>query len=233
LGNKVIYLADGHHRYQAALAYRKERLSIPPDSNGREGFNFIMMSLIDAEDPGVVLLPLHRLVQLPQSVSLSRVRKELKTLFYLEAVASRGSNRREDIETWLNILAQQENTFGLYGLDGSKFALLIPRNQTAIEEMMPQEYSQCWRELTTTILHRLILPSLLRIEPEERLEYTTDSWEAISRVDSGEFQLAFLLNSPPLSSMLAIAEAGEKMVPKSTFFYPKPPAGLVMNPLWD
>ena len=125
-------------------------------------------------------------------------------------------------------------TFGLYGLDGTSFTLLIPRNQAAIEGMMPQGYSQSWSNSATAILHQLIFSSLLKIDHQkERLEYTTDGFEAISRVNSGEFQLAFLLNPMSLSSVLAIAETGEKMVPKSTFFYPKPPAGLVMNPLWD
>jgi uncharacterized protein (DUF1015 family) len=265
LSDKVIYLADGHHRLEAALAYQKEQLSIHPYSNGREGFNFVLMSLIDAEDPGVVLLPLHRLVRLPQSVSPSRLWEGLNNLFYLRAVAPKGLSRREDVETWLDILAQHDVILGLYGLgeilrgvhperdssvaslpqndmkrralNGMDFVLLIPRDQALIERMMPQEYSQHWKRAATAILRQLILSPLLGIDSAEKekgcLEYTTDAWEAIRRVDSGEFQLAFLLNPVPLSSVLAVAEVGEEMVPKSTFFYPKPPAGLVMNPLWD
>jgi uncharacterized protein (DUF1015 family) len=68
---------------------------------------------------------------------------------------------------------------------------------------------------------------------EECLDYTRDGLEALSKVDAGEYQLAFLLNPTPISRMLGVADEGVKMPPKSTYFYPKTPTGLVINPLWD
>jgi uncharacterized protein (DUF1015 family) len=83
----------------------------------------------------------------------------------------------------------------------------------------------------------MVLRQMLGIDSpemeEDCLEYTRDGLETLSRVDSGEYQLAFLLNPTPISSVLAVADAGTRMPQKSTYFYPKTPAGLVINPLWD
>jgi len=88
-----------------------------------------------------------------------------------------------------------------------------------------------------SVLQSVILRQVIGVDTsekeEERLAYTQDEQEAVSRVDSGEYQLAFLVNPLPISSILAVADAGDRMPPKSTYFYPKLPTGLVMYPLWD
>jgi len=91
--------------------------------------------------------------------------------------------------------------------------------------------------LDVSLLHWVILPQMLGIDSAEKeescLAYTRDGLEALSAVDSEVYQLAFLLNPAPISSVLAVADAGLRMPPKSTYFYPKTPTGLVINPLWE
>jgi uncharacterized protein (DUF1015 family) len=103
--------------------------------------------------------------------------------------------------------------------------------------MLPVEHSEPWRELDVSVLHEIILKGIMGITSpsleRDCLDYTRDALEAISRVDSGEYQLAFLINPMPVSCVMAVADAGDRMPPKSTHFYPKPPTGLVMHPVWD
>jgi len=103
--------------------------------------------------------------------------------------------------------------------------------------MLPSGYSQEWKDLDVAILRWIILRQIIGIDTpqkeEDCLGYTRDEQEAINRVDSGECQLAFLMNPMPVSKVLAVADAGDRMPPKSTYFYPKLPTGLAMYPLWD
>jgi uncharacterized protein (DUF1015 family) len=104
-------------------------------------------------------------------------------------------------------------------------------------DMMPSTHSPAWKGLDVSILHHVILGKMMGISgparEKESLDYTTDESEAISRVDSGDYQLAFLLNPIPVPSVLEVADAGDRMPRKSTYFYPKLPTGLVMNPVGD
>ncbi len=106
-----------------------------------------------------------------------------------------------------------------------------------MQNLMPRERSREWKSLDVSILHWLILRQMLGIDTPQKeaacLEYTRDGVEATEKVDAGDCQLAFLMNPIPVSRVLAVADAGERMPPKSTYFYPKLPTGLVMYPLWD
>lgn len=237
---KVLYIADGHHRYETALLYQKEQQAACSSNTGKEAFNYVMITLMDAIDYGVVMLPTHRLVRLPEGHSLVKLREQLSSLFHWEELPRPSQSLFETVKHWLDNMQERgkEGTvLGLYGLSQEKLCLLYPKDRKALQETMSEERSLPWKELDVSLLHWVILRGLLRIEQRQRekeqLEYTQDGYEAIYRVDSGEFQLAFWLNPVPLSSVIAIADAGDRMPQKSTYFYPKLPTGLVMNPLWD
>jgi len=232
--NQVLYIADGHNRYEAALAYRREQLLAHPSCTGNEAFNFVMMALTDSEDPNLIMLPTHRLVRGLESKSLEKLVGELDIYFDQELLAPL-ANKDDTFKSWLEILearGQSEKTFGLYGLDGQRLRLLRLRRET-----MPSKQPSALKDSDVYILHRLILRQMLVIDSpgmeENDLEYTRDGLEAVNRVDSGEYQLAFLLNPAPISSVLATADEDTRMPQKSTYFYPKTAAGLVINPLWD
>lgn len=238
--DKVIYIADGHHRYETALLYQKEQQGAYSCGTGREVFNYAMVTLMDAGDPGAMMLPTHRLVRLREGCSLVKLKEGLSSLFYLEELSRSSQSLFETVKQWLDTMQERGKdgtALGLYGLSRDGFCLLHPKDRRALLETMPTERSLPWKELDVSLLHWVVLRGLLGIEQRQRekefLEYTQDGYEAICRVDSGEYQLAFLLNPVPLSSVLAIADAGDRMPQKSTHFYPKLPTGLVMNPVWD
>jgi len=228
---KVLYIADGHNRYEAALAYQQEQRSARP--SGKEAFNFVMMALTDSEDPNLIMLPTHRLVRGLDAKTLEKLERESDLYFRKELLAPL-ANKEETLRSWLDILkdrGQHQKTLGLYGLDGRHLRLLRLR-----PEKLPADQPSALRDSDVYILHQLILRQILGIDGPEmgetNLKYTRDESEAVNLVDSGEYQLAILLNPAPVSSVLAVADEGARMPQKSTYFYPKTPAGLVINPLW-
>jgi uncharacterized protein (DUF1015 family) len=237
---KAIYIADGHHRYETAAAYERDKKAADPYWSGDEPFNFTMMTLIGGNDPGLIALPTHRLVKLKDDSALTDLKEKLGKLFHITEIEPAGNNRTESLKAWLRILAKQGKrhaAFGVYGLAKDQLYLLRPRKKSKLQNLMPRERSREWKSLDVSMLHWLILRQMLGIDTPQKeascLEYTRDGVEATEKVDAGDCQLAFLMNPIPISRVLAVADVGERMPPKSTYFYPKLPTGLVMYPLWD
>ncbi len=237
--DKTVYIADGHHRYETALEYQKDQRSLHSSYTGQEGFNFVMMTLTDAQDPDLVMFPTHRLVHGLRRERMAKLEERLSTYFYVQELLPPLSSPAETLESWLDVLGsrgRRGTTFGLYGLHGRRLCLLAAREEGPLRERMLLDWPSPLRDLDVSLLHWVILPRMLGIDSAEKeescLAYTRDGLEAMSGVDSGVYQLAFLLNPAPISSVLAVADAGLRMPPKSTYFYPKTPTGLVINPLW-
>ena len=236
---KDVYIADGHHRYETALAYQREPQMGSSRSTGNESSNFVMMTLVGANDPGLVALPTHRIVKSIKPDLLSGLREKLAQLFIMEEIQPAAASRSEVLRSWLNTLAEhgKRGAIGVYGLSQECLCLLTPRESTHLTKLMPSDRSRQWTNLDVSILHWVILRQILGIDTPQKeirfLEYTRDGLEAVEGVNSGKYQLAFLMNPIPISSVLAVADTGDRMPPKSTYFYPKLPTGLVMYPLWD
>ena len=234
LADKELYIADGHHRYETALAYQQQQRSAQPLSTADAGFNFVMMTLTDANDPNLIMEPTHRVVRGLDADTLSRLDDALRDHFHME-VLSPMSDTGGTLRHWLDTLqerGQQQTTFGLYGLDGNDLRLLSLKQKGPLgDEPGPTD------DLDVQILHRLVLNQTLGMSREDMaekcLDYTRDESSALSRVQSGEYQLAFFLNPTPVSSVLEVASQGARMPQKSTYFHPKTATGLVINPLWD
>lgn len=238
--DRAIYIADGHHRYETGLAYQSEQQAICSHFTGREAFNFVLMTLTGADDPGLVALPTHRLVRFIKAERLSEFRNRAERYFEIERIEHPGTVRAETIKSWLGMLTrrgQQGVAMALYGLDGDALWLLSLRENADVQKAMPVQRSQEWRSLDVTILHCVMLGEMLGADTPRReiecLDYTRDTAEAVELVDAGKYQLAFLMNPIPIASILAVADAGERMPPKSTYFHPKLPTGLVLHPVWD
>jgi len=237
--DKVLYIADGHHRYETALAYQREQKAAHPHCTGEEGFNFVMMTIMDAGDPGLVMLPTHRLVKPIERLNIAKFREELSKFFQLEELDPAGATSEETFKVWQEALEEWGGkgvAIGLYSLDGKRLCMLLPREGVNLQEMMPPVRSHLWKELDVAILHWIILRHIMDVDTPQNdgyLDYTQDGLEAIRRVDSGEYTLAFLMNYIPISRVLEVADTGDRMPQKFTYFYPKLPTGLAMNPLWD
>jgi uncharacterized protein (DUF1015 family) len=238
--DKIVYIADGHHRYETALVYQKHVRSTRSPYTGQEAFNFVMMALSNSQDPHLVMFPTHRLVRGLKRERIAELERELSAYLDLAGLLPPLASTAETVEAWLSALGergQESKTFGLYGLHGRHLCLVGARAERALEQLMPADWPRLVKDLDVSLLHWVVLRRILGIDSAKKeescLQYTRDGLEALSQVDSGAWQLAFLLNPAPVSSVLAVADAGVRMPQKSTYFYPKTATGLVINPLWD
>lgn len=223
---RKLYIADGHHRYETALNYRrhlKEQGILCP------GSDYVMMMLADMADEGLVVFPTHRLVRGLEGFDCRSMLQKSEAWFQVEPVAD-----REAAQASLDAAySRGQHAFACY--DGNKWHCLILKAAAVMKELLP-EASGAYRELDVTILHNLILERLLGIDKEnmaaqKNLTYTRSAEEAVQSVDRGESCCCFLLNPTRVEEIGAVASCGEKMPQKSTYFYPKLITGLVMNHL--
>lgn len=239
LAPKIIYIADGHHRYRTALAYREEQRAARPDLGPEDACNFVMMTLISAADPGLALLPTHRMVRNIEPRKLAGLKDRLAADFHVRRLSPTSSDPAVNLAAWTTSLAEAGGTggsFGIYGLDGANCWLLTPRDLGSLRRTLPSDKPPAWNNLDVSLLHVVILQRMLGIEGPEKekecLAYSPEGVEVLSRIDAGRAQFAVLLNPVSIAAVMAVADAGVRMPPKSTYFYPKTAAGLVVNPLF-
>ncbi len=221
---RKLYIADGHHRYETALNYRrwcKEEGKYCP------GSEFVMMMLADMADPGLVVFPTHRLVRGLDSFNGHGLLASCEDYFSISPQASQADTQAALDQAY----AEGRHAFGFY--DGVKWHALTLRDEAALDSLLPG-ISLASRRLDVTILHSLVLERVLGIDKENmanqvNLTYTRSVQEAVSSVDSGASNGCFLLNPTRVEEIGQVAANGEKMPQKSTYFYPKLITGLVMN----
>jgi len=244
LSSQSLYIADGHHRYETALAYQQERTQ-EQSLTGKGAFNYVMMELVDFSDPGLAVLPLHRLVRGIPLSALAELEKQLENYFTLEfASLSEDSLARCHCEPFaLSVIASpdfigakqshgvQDIVLGVLGLHAGALLLLRRRQDISLEAMMPGNRSQAYLQFNVSILNHIILDGVLSRAKDLDIAYTVDLKEAYQQIKEGRYQLAFLLNPPQPEMVKAVADAQDRMPSKSTYFYPKLPAGLIINPL--
>ncbi len=228
---KTLYVIDGHHRYETALAYRNECRAKVHRWEGEEPENFVLMALTACEDSGLIVLPTHRLLS-SKGVSDDFVER-LKRVFVVEDLTDVVSKSGwPAMRERLAEAAEQGVAIGA-ALPGRRLMLTI-RDPYAIARMMPPDSPISWRSLDAAVLEAAVLRSVLGIDQQQAasdgsLTFTHDGDEALRLVDSGERDVAFLLSPVPIEQVLTMADAGERMPQKSTYFYPKLPAGMIMN----
>ena len=240
-----LYIADGHHRYETAQHYRDERRAVGP-SDPKAGHEFAMMLLVALDDPGLVVLPTHRLVRgidLTGAALRDALGKWLR-VSALDLASEDDATRGAAMENALAQQAQQGgHVFGLMDAEGAW--LLTPRQDVDWQRLLPGGHSQAWRELDVSVLDSVAIREVCGIRaegesskadatshsPSDRLAYVSDFPGAVRAMRTGEAQAAFFLNATRVEQVCAVAAALDRMPPKSTFFYPKPATGLVMHPL--
>ncbi len=232
--SKKIYIADGHHRYETALAYRDRQRSENPRGGGRAAYEFTMMYLTALEDEGVVILPTHRVVANVPGLQSPSFLARLGEDFQVQSFPFSTADERLSIKKMLaGLRAGSGQALGL--LLQNQYFLLTLKDLKAWERTAPN-LSATLRALDVNLLQVLIFQKLLNIGPRELTEgkhvlYFKDPWEAAQAVHSGKGQMAFFLNPTRVSQVRDVSLAGETMPTKSTFFYPKLLSGLVVNPL--
>jgi len=226
LSSQPLYIADGHHRYETALAYQQEIAQEQTDSCklSADGFQYVMMELVEFSDPGLVVLPIHRLVRgIAPSIWVG-LGERLKNFFALESVPLKASSSEAS-------RLPADSCLGILGLQPGSLVVLRRRQDISLEALMPANRSQAYREFGVSILNHIILDYILGGAKDLDVAYTVDFKEAYQQIKAGKYQLAFLLNPPQPEMVKAVADAQDRMPSKSTYFYPKLPAGLVINPL--
>jgi uncharacterized protein (DUF1015 family) len=226
LTDQPLYIADGHHRYESALAYRRARRAVAA-SAGEEPFDFVMMTLVAFADPGLVILPAHRLVRGVAAARIGGLLEGLKTCFTVEQVPANG-----DIPAQIEVILAEkkdEVRLAMYGPGAALHALTL-HDCSTVAAMIPYFHTGLYGKLDVSIVDHVIVGGLLGLADDAAaasLDYVNDAAEAVRSVDGGEHQLAFIVNPVDPGMVKAIADSGDRMPRKSTYFYPKIPAGLV------
>jgi uncharacterized protein (DUF1015 family) len=226
-GRRLV-IADGHHRYETGLNYRNARRAATGAWTGAEPENFILAALVCSDDPGLVVLPTHRLVKLPQPLRI-----QLRNLRHWR-LDDGGIANDANLEALMQRLAaagREAPAFGAIGLEPGRLHLLTPRDLPAIINRTPADHTPGWRRLDVTVLAHAVLPAVGYDELPEHIDYTESHRHAAEAVVSGAWDVAFLLNPTPVSQVIAVASAGDRMPRKSTFFYPKLATGVLLYPL--
>jgi len=239
LSDKQIVIADGHHRYCAALAYRDQMSADQPTANDPP-WNYVSMLLCPADPDVLTILPSHRMMRsLPQS-GYDYLKNPAAGIFQVSSrelptgPAHRSSAVR-DILTEMHQLGSQEHVFGLYTGDNVVQLLRVPRGASSLGDFAPQR-SPAWRELDLAVLHCVIIERLMGLtghyaESQKNILFTRSAEEAIAKVDVGEAAVTFLINPPRVDEVMRVAKAGDPMPQKGTHFYPKPLSGVAIYDL--
>ena len=234
LSDRPLYIADGHHRYESALNYRKERLTCSPAASGNEGFNFVMMELVDFADPGLIILPPHRLVRGISKATLSELKGRLATLFQIDELPLWTPDIPQQIDDLLAGDRTDQIRIVLFGLSLGSLLLLKLDDFATASQMIPYFHSELYKRLDGSIVDHVILEEILGVTSEREetsLAFNHDKMDVVNGVLNHEYQLAFFLSPVKTEVIKAIADVGDRMSRKSTYFYPKPPSGLVFRQL--
>ncbi len=230
IAGERLYIADGHHRYETALAYRNERRDAAARWTEEEPENFVLAAIIDTGDPGLVVLPIHRLLKMPAPAADFTSR--LTPTFDVADAGDASSPAAVDaLVTRMARAGHDGPAFGAVGLRPRRLHLITLRDPLAIERLVPPDDVPAWGRLDVNVLHNALFPALGNLSQPDEMEFTEDAHEAAAEVLAGHWDVSLLLNPTAVSQVLACADAGERMPQKSTFFYPKLATGVVMYPL--
>ncbi len=222
-----LIIADGHHRYETALNYRDEMRAKHPDAPATAGFNYRMVTMVSMEDPGLVILPTHRLIHSYGKMTAAEILKGAEEYFNLIDAQS-----RDELEALLDKATPEHPRLGLYN---GGFTALELRTPDLMDRLLPGR-DPAWRLLDVTVLHEALIQRVMGISEEaverkENIEYLRDPQMGYDAVDEGEAEFLFVLNPTRMEQVTACTAAGEKMPQKSTDFYPKVISGMVMMPI--
>ncbi len=221
-----VFIADGHHRYTTALEFHRVHPRLP-------GAARCLFVLVAAEDPGMIVLPTHRVISNMQGFTMERLAAQVAThdQFVLRATEYTGT----DLDRLAAGLPETDHhAMGLYDPQTDRGFVLTTRSADPLKDALPDK-AEVWRRLDVAVLHELLIDRLIRPEfggERVRCRYTPETAEVadLSRADPNA-SLGVVVQSTPLDAVIDVSHAGEVMPPKSTFFYPKVATGLVINPL--
>lgn len=235
LRDKTIFIADGHHRYETSRNYRNTMRARHEHRPSKRSYEFVMMYLTNMDDPGLTILPSHRLIKDCSDFQFDAFLERLKEWFEINPVPS----NEMDHENNLGVLKEQLNDkgrttsamgFRYHGKDQTYLFLLKP----GMRDEMGEDLHPSLKNLDVLVLSRLVLQKTLGfskedLDNEEKFHYESNMQKALNKVDSGAYEMAFLLNPTRMQQVKEVASDSLIMPRKSTYFYPKILTGLVFN----
>lgn len=224
---KNLIIADGHHRYETAINFRDEMRSLHPDAPAEAGFNYRMVTLVGMSDPGLIILPTHRLMHSYKTVDSKVILEKARQYFEVELMADRA-----EFEAGLAAATTGQPRIGFY--DGS-YALLTFTEVAKMAAVVP-ERDEVWQLLDVSVLHELLIERVMglskkSIEAKENIDYLREVEMGYKRVDEGSADFMFVLNPTRMDQVSGCTAVDEKMPQKSTDFFPKIISGLVAMPV--
>lgn len=227
--DKNLYIADGHHRYQTALNFQHECKEKGWKADGVESFNNRLMTFINMDDPGLKVLPTHRLLYGIENFDLDSFLERAAEDFKIYDF-----DNKEELYNFLDENSEK-TVFGFKAAADESYKGFEFENNEVLEEIQG-DFSKKYAELDVSILHKLILEKYLGIDEKAlaaktNLDYIRYREQALKALAEKDYQAAFILNSTSVKEVKEIADLGEKMPQKSTDFYPKLLTGLVINKL--
>ncbi|HEX4209214.1 MAG TPA: DUF1015 domain-containing protein [Candidatus Binataceae bacterium] len=229
LAAQQILIADGHHRYETALEYQRRRRAAEALPSAVHGYDSVMMMLVAFDDPGLVILPTHRVVRAIAPAALASFAARAREFFALEEFSS--------AEALQSALAGVGHGALGVALKGQALRLLTSRDPAAMAAAAP-DLPLAVRDLDVARLHSLILDRICGISADQirqggNISYTIDAPAALATVARGEADGVFLMNPPGVADVARVSASGATMPEKSTYFFPKLVTGMVLNPLDD
>lgn len=231
LADSNVFIADGHHRYTVALAYRDARrdaAAAAGQAHEDPDYDYVMMALVNLDDPNLIVLPTHRVADAQDDFSAEELYEALRLNFEItDLPAGSGPSVPEDIERPSFLVKTAEDPHP---------RLAVLRADVDPSSAVAGSHSTAYKELDVTLLQELVLDPLLDIHPDRpetlaRLLFFKDAGEALAA--TREHDVAFILRSTKMEQMKAVSLAGEVMPQKSTYFYPKLLSGLVLRSIDD
>ena len=232
--SQKLVIADGHHRYETALAYRDQCRAKNASGDRNAPYEKAMMTFFNTHGEGLLILPTHRLIANLPSFDLASFREKISPTFDQEdyAFGSEAARSAAFERFQRDVLASGETgrTFGMYA--GGIFTLLRLRRDADLARLVP-DVSEAQRKLDVVLLHRVLIEKGLGITPaavtaEQNISYEREIGAAVNAVDRKRAQICFLLNPVGVNQVMEIALAGEVLPQKSTDFYPKLLSGLTL-----
>jgi len=225
IAERPLYIADGHHRYETALAYQAERPDDPAAA-------YVLMAVSASNDPGLLILPIHRLVR-PRTLN-PNLESSLGSIFEIDDAGAIDDHAAVARLAESLHASPDDLTLGALGVQPGRVLRLRLRDRSAVAARMPRERTDAWKQLAVSVLQFGVLEPMLGIdaralESGEYVEFSEDAAETATTVRDGRVPLAFLVPATRPDELIAVADAGDRMPQKSTYFYPKLGTGLVLN----
>jgi uncharacterized protein (DUF1015 family) len=223
-----LIIADGHHRYETALNYQEDMQEKFPDAPPAAGFNHRMVAMVSMSNPGLTILPTHRLIFDYQKMGSEGILKKARAYFNVEKLSSRA-----DLE---EKMAPGVDHLGKIGFSCQEGFYLLTLNNTKIMESLAPDRVLAWRDLDVSVLHKLIFSHIMEIDEKkidnlENIKYLREPDMGYEEVEKSGTSYLFILNATRIGQVTACTEVGEKMPQKSTDFYPKIVTGFAMLPV--